>query len=70
MLADKKEDDSFYVKYEVPGFEAFVRVFSDFSCKVYYTVYDPITSEDDLDTLEAAAEDAALDKYIQEYNKG
>jgi len=65
-----KDDEDFYIKYEVPGFEAFVRVYSDFTCKVYYTVYDPVTSDEDVDTLEIKAEEAALDKYFEQYQKG
>ena len=69
MLSDKlkEEENRFFIKYEVPGFETFVEVLNDFSCKSYYSVYDPITSEKSLEELELMAEEEAINQYVKHY---
>jgi hypothetical protein len=69
MLANDL-DQRFIVKFVLPGFETYVEVFGDFSCKSYYTVYDPMTADKSLEDLEYEAEEAAMDKYIEHYNGG
>lgn len=67
---DSKLDDRFIIKFESDGFETYVEVFGDFSCKSYLTVYDPFKAKESLEDLEYQAEEAAIDKFVEQYNGG
>ena len=64
----KEEEERFFIKYEVPGFETFVEVKDNFTCKSYYTVYNPIEATESLEDLEVMAEEEAINQYVKQFN--